>query len=91
MKKLIMIVAVGASVLATPAFAQSFNPGFGTGNALPFSYGPIASQNVNTATSRPSGRPLYDMVQSAPTSLNSSAPAANGGGSLGYNEMLAIH
>jgi len=26
--------------VASPALAQSFNPGDGTGNVLPFSYGP---------------------------------------------------
>jgi hypothetical protein len=90
MKKILMIVALGASVLATPAFAQSFDPDFGTGNVLPFSYGPTASATVNTAASHQSGRPLYDMVQS-PTSSDRNAPAATGGGSLGYNEMLLIH
>jgi hypothetical protein len=90
MKKIVMIATLGATLLATPAFAQSFNPGFGTGNVLPFSYGPAASQNVNTAASHQSGRPLYDMVQS-PTASNPNAPVATGGGSLGYNEMLLIN
>ena len=34
MKKLIAIVALTASVMATPAFAQSFDPDAGTGNVL---------------------------------------------------------
>jgi hypothetical protein len=89
MKKIIMIVALGTAVLATPAFAQSFNPGFGTGNVLPFN-GPTASQNVNAAASHQSGRRLYDSAQSDPASSNQSAPAATGAGSAGYNEMLLI-
>jgi hypothetical protein len=90
MKKIIMIVALGASVLATPAFAQSFNPGFGTGNVLPFSNGPVASENGSTAASHQSGRRLYDVVPSDPQASNTSAPAATGAGSQGYNEMLLI-
>jgi hypothetical protein len=90
MKKIIMIVALGTAVLATPAFAQSFNPGFGTGNVLPFGNGPTASENVNAAVSHQSGRRLYDSVQSDPASSNQSAPAATGAGSVGYNEMLLI-
>jgi hypothetical protein len=89
MKKIIMIVALGATVLATPAFAQSFNQGFGTGNVLPFSYGPTAAANGSAAVSHQSGRRLFDMVQSDPAS-NSNTPAATGAGSLGYNEMLLI-
>ena len=38
MKKLIAIVALTASVMATPALAQSFDKDFGTGNELSFSY-----------------------------------------------------
>ena len=38
MKKF-LIVAGLLTVIATPAFAQSFDPDEGTGNALPFSYG----------------------------------------------------
>ncbi len=90
MKKIIMIVALGASVLATPAFAQSFDPDAGTGNVLPFSYGPAVSANQNPAVSHQSGRRLFDMVQSDPRGSNSNTPAATGGGSLGYNEMLLI-
>jgi hypothetical protein len=89
MKKLIMIVALGASVLATPAFAQSFTPGFGTGNVLPFSYGPTISQNGAIADR--SGRNLYDMVPSTQASTDSNAPATTGGGSEGYNALVMQH
>jgi hypothetical protein len=90
MKKLIMIVALGASVLATPAFAQSFNPAIGTGNVLPFNYGPAVSANSSTVVSHQSGRPLFDMVQPDAQATSSNVPAATGGGSTGYNQMLLI-
>ena len=46
MKKLIAIVAITASVLATPAFAQSFDKDFGTGNVQSFSYGSDGSEQT---------------------------------------------
>ena len=39
MKMFLATLAV-LSVIATPAFAQSFNPEAGTGNVLPSYYGP---------------------------------------------------
>jgi len=44
MKKFLTTLAV-LTVVATPAFAQSFDPDNGTGNVLPFSYAPTAPQN----------------------------------------------
>jgi hypothetical protein len=38
-----LIVAGLLAVIATPAFAQSYVPEFGTGNVLPFTYGPNTS------------------------------------------------
>ena len=38
--KLMIIGSVAGLALAGPAFAQSFNPGYGTGNALPYAYAP---------------------------------------------------
>jgi hypothetical protein len=38
--KFIMIAAVMTIAVASPAFAQSFSPGDGTGNVLPLEYGP---------------------------------------------------
>jgi hypothetical protein len=49
MKKLITIVALTASVLATPAFAQSFNKDFGTGNEQSFSYSADGEQTGKVA------------------------------------------
>jgi hypothetical protein len=49
MKKFLTIVALLTAVVATPAFAQSFNPSMGTGNQLPFAYAPHTSDNGHSA------------------------------------------
>jgi hypothetical protein len=38
--KLALIAVLAVMSAATPALAQSFNKGDGTGNAMPFAYGP---------------------------------------------------
>jgi hypothetical protein len=60
--KLVLIAALAAVSIASPASAQSFNKGDGTGNALAFAYGPggskptwtVAPQNEQIAVSRAS-------------------------------------
>jgi hypothetical protein len=55
--KLALIAVLAVMSAATPAFAQSFNKGDGTGNNLPFAYGPggtkptwtVAPQNEQIA------------------------------------------
>jgi len=55
--KLALIAVLAAMSVASPAFAQSFNKGDGTGNELPFAYGPngtkpawtVAPQNEQVA------------------------------------------
>ena len=55
--KLALIAVLAAMSVASPAFAQSFNKGDGTGNNLPFAYGPngtkpawtVAPQNEQIA------------------------------------------
>jgi hypothetical protein len=61
MKKLIAIVALTASVMATPALAQSFDPDAGTGNVLSFSNEQAAQQN-NKIADRQSGLNAYAKV-----------------------------
>jgi hypothetical protein len=61
MKKLIAIVALTASVMATPAFAQSFDPDAGTGNVLSFSNEQTAQQN-NKIAGRQSGLDAFAKV-----------------------------
>ena len=47
MQKLLTTLAV-LTAIATPAFAQSFDPDAGTGNVLSFSDRPIVSRNDKT-------------------------------------------
>jgi len=59
--KLVLIAVLAVMSAASPAFAQSFSKSDGTGNALPFAYGPggtkpawtVAPQNEQIAV-RPS-------------------------------------
>jgi hypothetical protein len=44
MSKFAIIAAIAAVSIASPALAQSFNPRDGTGNMMPFSYGPGGSR-----------------------------------------------
>jgi hypothetical protein len=62
MKKFLTILAA-LTVIATPAFAQSFDPDNGTGNVLPFSAMPTAPQIQNDKIAvRLSGRSAFAMV-----------------------------
>ena len=114
--KLALIAVVAAMSVASPAFAQSFDRSSGTGNELPFAYGPggtkptwtVPPQNEHVAVRESNtgkvavrqtgrntfaavpGRGLYDYaaVPFASGSDAANSPAATGGGSTGYNEML---
>jgi hypothetical protein len=114
--KLALIAVLAAMSVASPAFAQSFNKGDGTGNNLSFAYGPngtkptwtvmpqneqIAVRQSNTgkvavrqtghnrfAVTGTSGLYDYAAVPFASGSDAANSPAATGGGSTGYNEML---
>jgi hypothetical protein len=114
--KLALIAVLAATSVASPAFAQSFNKGDGTGNNLQFAYGPggtkptwtVATENAQAAVRqsnagkvavRQTGHNrfavtgttgLYDYaaVPFASGSDAANSPAATGGGSTGYNEML---
>ena len=88
MKKFLTTLAV-LTVFATPAFAQSFDPDNGTGNVLPFERAPTPAtpQSGKTAV-RQNGLHSFALVPSGSPAFNSDSPAATGGGSPGYNEML---
>jgi hypothetical protein len=114
--KFALIAALVAMSAASPAFAQSFNKGDGTGNSMPFAYGPggtkpawtvppqneqiaVRQSNAGKVAVRQTGhnafaaaprRGLYDYaaVPFASGSDAANSPAATGGGSTGYNEML---
>jgi hypothetical protein len=91
------VIAAVTAVIATPAFAQSFDPEAGTGNVLPFAYTPIAPQSGKVAVhqasqgkmaTRQSGLHAFAMVPGTSSGSNPNDPALTGGGSLGYNQML---
>jgi hypothetical protein len=114
--KLALIAVLAAMSVASPAFAQSFNKADGTGNELPFAYGPggtkpawtvppqneqiaVRQSNAGKVAVRQTGHNrfavtgtngLYDYaaVPFASGSDAANSPAATGGGSTGYNEML---
>jgi hypothetical protein len=86
MKKFLTILAV-LTVFTTPAFAQSFCACDGTGNVLTFGNNPIARQNNKIAV-RQTGLDSFAMVSRPGSGFDSNGPAATGGGSRGYNEML---
>jgi hypothetical protein len=97
--KLVLVAAMAAAGLASPAFAQSFDPEVGTGNVLSFSYVPAAASSVvpqkqvavrhvrhSTIAARQSGLNSFALVSGAQGgSLYD--PAATGGGSVGYNNQ----
>jgi len=86
MKKFLTTIAV-LTAFATPAFAQSFDPDNGTGNVLSFSHKSTVPENVVAAVRR-SGLHSFAMAPGHDAAFNSNSPAATGGGSLGYNELL---
>jgi hypothetical protein len=92
MKKLIMIVALTASVMATPAFAQSFDKDFGTGNVQLFSYGTDGSEQTGKIAGRRSGLDAYAMVRgTSSAATDSNSPVVTGGGSEGYNQLVETY
>jgi len=86
MKKYLTIVAL-LTVIATPAFAQSFIPSYGTGNALPFAYGSTAQAAQSVA--RENGNDAFAMAPGGNGTLDPYSPTVNGGGSEGYNWSVA--
>lgn len=101
MTKLI-IAAIVAAGIASPALAQSFDPDAGTGNTLGFAYQPASGQRQISArenglaayarvgTRIGNGLHSFAMTQNPPAgySLN---PGATGGGSSGYNVQVYQH
>ena len=84
MQKLLTTLAV-LTVIATPAFAQSFDPDNGTGNVLSFGAKPTALQN-DKVTVRQSGIRAYGMVprtRSARVTRHKEGAAYNGNWGFG--------
>lgn len=90
--RLALVAAVTAVGLASPAFAQSFDPQIGGNIATPFMAQPIAPatlQPVHTVrrhAAPQSGLNSFAMVPAFTSGQYD--PALTGGGSLGYNEKL---
>jgi hypothetical protein len=85
-KKFLATLTVLTSI-ATPAFSQSFCTCDGTGNVLPFSHKGTHPQNDKTALRQDALR-AFAAAPGAGSIADPNAPAATGGGSVGYNEML---
>jgi len=81
------------TVFTTPVFAQAFCTCDGTGNVLKFTNNPITYQNAPAAIPAigQDGLHAFAMASRSGAAFNSNDPAATGGGSLGYNEMLRIY
>ena len=94
--KLVLVAAVTVAGLASPAFAQSFDPEVGTGNVLSFSYTPSATQNQKMAAPhtahavamRRNGLHAFAMASAPFAAANPFDPALTGRGSRGYNDNL---
>ena len=86
MKKIVTAL-VALTAFATPAFAQSFCTCDSTGNVLTFTHNPITLPNQTIAAGQ-SGLHSFAMAPTPGSASNSNSPAATGGGSRGYNEML---
>jgi len=96
LSRLALVAALATAGLASQAFAQSFDPEVGTGNVLGTSYAQPAPQAHRVAAhatrrgavaARRSGVNAFAMV---PATAEGSAydPAATGGGSVGYNQLI---
>ena len=91
--KLIAVVTVAMIGLASPAFAQSFSKGWGTGNSLSDFYdgqgglhmGAASQQNQQIAVER-NGLNAFASVPLGASGQDN--PSLTGGGSSGYNESL---
>ena len=86
--KIALIAALAVSV-ASPAFAQSFNKGDGTGNALPFAYGPGGTKPAWTVVEPQSNQFAAqqfgnDRVATVPQSRAARVAAARSGGLYAY-------
>lgn len=86
----ILIIAAFATVAATTAFAQSFDPDFGTGNVRPVFHTEDSARHAAGARSgfdaNAMAEPGMRIAKSDPNS-----PHATGGGSLGYNRHALVY
>jgi hypothetical protein len=84
MKKILLVAGVLA-VVASPAYAQSYDPYFNGGHWVSSQFNsPHWGGHHSAARAR--GYEAYGMAPDGGY-LGSNSPAATGGGSTGYNEM----
>jgi opacity protein-like surface antigen len=82
-----LIVAGLLTVIATPAFAQSYVPEYGTANELQFVY---ASNGNTQMTAQTKGELAYASARTdGNVNQDPDSPANTGGGSEGYNWDLS--
>jgi len=85
--KLIAILTVAIGI-ASPAFAQSYDPDEGTGNLVAWSYQGTGSHKQ--AAIHRNGIDAFAMVPSTDMRDISNLPEHTGGGALGYNQELEV-
>ena len=106
-KSTLIAALAAATFIVSPAFAQSFDPSFGTGNESPSHYD--ASGGVHPGMVSPLNQPIgvhrsglnaFDSIErnglnafaSVPRASGGiDSPALTGGGSVGYNEGLRVN
>jgi hypothetical protein len=88
MKKFLTIVGL-LTVVATPAFAQSYNPDFGTGNVIdtPALEQQAGRADANSAFAQ-APKTITTHKARVQSGVDSFSPAETGGGSEGYNWMV---
>jgi opacity protein-like surface antigen len=85
MKKFLTIVGL-LTVVATPAFAQAYDPDNGTGNVIDV---PALEQQAGRADATSAFAQAPAKYTARKTSVDPNSPAETGGGSEGYNWNLA--
>jgi len=82
------VAAATVASFASPAFAQVFFEGYGTGNVEPFRY-PVEHVAKRAVHRHRVHANIYAMAPNSDSfGVYADSPAANGGGSLGYNQVL---
>ncbi len=98
MRRFVVAGALLAALSASPALAQAYNPGYGTGNVIldPPSWqaqklAPANGGAFAYAPARARAGNAFAYAAQRSYGINPNSPEATGGGSLGYNEHLLQH
>jgi hypothetical protein len=89
--KLVIGGVIAMLGLASPAFAQSFDSDFGTGNSTPSYFDSQGGLHIGMATQQNqvtgrNGESAFAMVPKAVSGIDN--PGLTGGGSSGYNDSV---